>query len=69
MGGMLAGLSIGKGLHGLADSLGKKNPDEKMDSYHKGGKVKKTGKANLKKGELVLTKGQQRKIASKLKAK
>jgi hypothetical protein len=30
-------------------------------SYHKGGKVRKTGLARLKKGERVLTKPQQRK--------
>ena len=32
-----------------------------LDSYHKGGIVKKTGPAMLKKGERVLTKKQQRK--------
>jgi len=32
------------------------------DVYHEGGTVRKTGLARLKKGELVLTKPQQRKL-------
>jgi hypothetical protein len=30
--------------------------------YHRGGKVRKTGLARLKKGERVLTKGQQKRL-------
>jgi hypothetical protein len=37
-------------------------PDGEQATFHKGGKVKKTGKYRLKKGERVLTKGQQRKL-------
>lgn len=36
-----------------------------LTSYHKGGKVKKTGPAMLKKGERVLTKAQQKKASAK----
>lgn len=39
--------------------------DDGSQSYHKGGKVKKTGLARLKKGERVLTKGQQKKLLKK----
>lgn len=38
---------------------------EIKDSYHKGGRVKRTGPARLKKGERVLTKRQARKYAKK----
>lgn len=34
---------------------------DSVPSYHSGGKVRKTGLARLKKGERVMTKGQQRK--------
>ncbi len=35
-------------------------PDAPLKSYHKGGRVKKTGPARLKKGELVMTVSQQK---------
>lgn len=37
------------------------------DSYHSGGRVKRTGKARLKKGEVVLNKGQQKRVEDGLK--
>jgi hypothetical protein len=40
-------------------------PRRQFKSYHRGGKVRKTGPANLKKGEVVLTKKQARKRRSK----
>jgi hypothetical protein len=39
--------------------------DDTGDSYHKGGRVRKTGKARLKKGEVVLTAKQARKMRSR----
>jgi hypothetical protein len=38
--------------------------DPSLTSYHSGGKVRKTGPANLRKGETVLTKGQMKKMRS-----
>ena len=43
----------------------KKDDDSGLPSYHKGGKVKHTGAANLQKGEVVIS----RKQASKRKHK
>lgn len=40
-----------------------------MATYHKGGKVRKTGPARLKKGEVVLTKGQQKKLKKRMRGK
>jgi hypothetical protein len=40
-----------------------------MDSYHSGGKVRKTGPARLKKGERVLTKGQYSKLRKRARSK
>jgi hypothetical protein len=40
-----------------------------VTSYHKGGRVRKTGLARLKKGERVLTKGQQKKLKKRLRSK
>jgi hypothetical protein len=37
----------------------------KLSNYHKGGKVKKTGPANLRKGEIVMTAKQQQKAGLK----
>jgi hypothetical protein len=36
-----------------------------LDSYHSGGKVRKTGPARLKKGETVITKTQMKEIKRK----
>ena len=77
-GGVASGLSGGGGggaIKKLADKLKKKKGDSDdpgqtemhVDSYHKGGKVKKTGLARLKKGERVLTKAQQKKMGMKKK--
>ena len=41
-------------------------PDQ-VDSYHRGGKVRKTGLANLKKGEVVLTEKQAKARKNKRK--
>lgn len=41
------------------------NTDDPGDSYHSGGRVKKTGPARLKKGEQVLTKTQFKKLKAK----
>ncbi len=46
-----------------------RNSGFKLDSYKKGGKVKKTGLAKLHKGELVLTKKQAKKLKKKKKSK
>lgn len=40
-----------------------------LASYHKGGRVRKTGKARLKKGELVLTKKQAKAYKKRLRSK
>ena len=40
-----------------------------VTSYHKGGRVRKTGLARLKKGERVLTKGQQKKLKKRMRSK
>lgn len=39
------------------------------DSYHKGGKVRRTGPAKLKKGEIVLTASQAKMCAGKASKK
>lgn len=51
--GRVAASSGSKGLQAAAKTV---------ESYHKGGKVRKTGLARLKKGETVLTKGQMQKM-------
>lgn len=43
--------------------------DPGAPSYHRGGKVRKTGPARLKKGETVLTKTQMRKMRSNSRGK
>ena len=48
--------SSGAGGKGFQDAM------QQIDKYHSGGKVRKTGLARLKKGERVLTKGQQRRM-------
>lgn len=50
---------------GLATKALNRHLDSSIDSYHKGGIVRKTGLAQLKKGERVLTKAQQRKRGGK----
>jgi hypothetical protein len=50
---------------GSAGLGGQYQPGDSPPSYHKGGKVKKTGLARLKKGERVLTKAQQKKMRKK----
>jgi hypothetical protein len=40
-------------------------PGQSIPSFHKGGKVRKTGLARLKKGERVLTRKQQRSSRSR----
>ena len=44
-------------------------PSEPLKAYHKGGKVKKTGPAILKKNEIVLTAKQAQKAGIRKKAK
>lgn len=51
-----------KGSTGSSSTSGDSGGDTGWDSYHRGGIVKKTGLARLKKGERVLTKMQQRKL-------
>lgn len=46
-----------------------RSDSKKPPSYHRGGKVRKTGLARLKKGERVLTKGQQDQIEKRMKSK
>jgi hypothetical protein len=55
--------AFGKGMSGLAggDSGGDDESSSKLQSFKRGGKVKKTGLAKVHKGERVLTKKQQRK--------
>lgn len=69
MGGMAAGV-----MSGLASGINKKKrgdsgdddaKDAKPSSYSKGGKVKRSGRAKVHKGERVLTKKQTRKYEKK----
>lgn len=46
-------------------SMANKMDKAPVDTYHKGGMVRKSGLANLQKGERVLTKAQQRKLGLK----
>ena len=79
----LGGLG-GGGVSGFAKDFEKRRGDRKKKrqsqttsntddpgapSYHSGGKVRKTGLARLKKGEQVLTKGQQKRIKMKGRGK
>lgn len=50
---------------GSSDSKGGGLIAAALPNYHKGGMVRKTGPAVLKKGERVLTKAQQRKRGGK----
>jgi hypothetical protein len=80
MGGFAAGLAGSAG--GIAKKLklrfgGKKadssssasDSDNGWDTYHKGGLVRKTGPAMLKKGERVLTKRQQKGMRKRMRGK
>jgi len=60
-GGALGRVATGTGSKGLQAA------SSAIDKYHKGGKVRKTGLARLKKGERVLTKGQQKRLLKKSK--
>ncbi len=74
--GGLLGL-MGKGASALGKKMGGKKSDKsgnlgamltpsaQPSSFHKGGKVKKSGYAKVKKGEVVLTVSQAKKIAKK----
>ena len=53
-----------KGSSGSSDETGASS-DYVPRSYHRGGKVRKTGLARLKKGERVLTRGQQKRLMKK----
>lgn len=68
------------GLAGFAPYLGKigkkakslsagGDDSDEAPKYHKGGRVRKTGLARLKKGELVLTKGQQKQMRKRMRGK
>jgi hypothetical protein len=63
--------SGGNSDHGSAADAPQKYADlyKKLRSYHRGGKVKETGPANLKKGERVLTKEQQKRMMKKGRGK
>ena len=43
--------------------------DVARESYHRGGKVKRTGPANLEKGEVVLTAAQARQVKRRSKGR
>jgi hypothetical protein len=65
--GQKASKQVGKAVQSIGGHqiTGYSGPGAVPYSYHKGGKVKKGGRALLKKGELVLTKSQQRKRLKK----
>lgn len=73
--GSMAGVASGVLKAGGGGSKGDFSPDDdgkqrrRLDSYHKGGTVKKSGPANLKKGEVVLTKKQAKKRGKKRSSK
>lgn len=50
---------------GQASSGSSGHAEPELESYHSGGKVRKTGPARLKKGETVLTKGQMKEMKRK----
>lgn len=58
---VLSGDSSGSSKKATSGGLLSRN----LPSFHKGGMVKKTGPANLKKGERVMTKKQQKSIRKK----
>lgn len=73
-GGVLDGLA--KKMKGIMGGGGDSSDDSgggfygsELTSYHKGGMVKKTGPAMLKRGERVLTKAQQKRIGAKRRGK
>ena len=59
----------GGGSSGGSDSGGGGFYGSGVTSYHKGGRVRKTGLARIKKGERVLTKGQQKKLKKRMRSK
>lgn len=61
-GGSVGLLGKRKKSSGSSSSSGGNTDDPGAPSYHRGGKVRKTGLARLKKGERVLTKGQQKRL-------
>ena len=54
---------------GSAASPSTGSSDDYIGEYHKGGKVRKSGIARLKKGERVLTKKQSKKYTKKNRGK
>ena len=64
-----AGLIAGAIIKRMAKKSDNQSSDtEPVDSYHSGGKVRKTGLANLRKGETVLTKTQLRALKARKKS-
>jgi hypothetical protein len=52
-----------------SSSSSSSDADNGWDTYHKGGLVRKTGPAMLKKGERVLTKRQQKGMRKRMRGK